>query len=203
MQPRAARTIPSLCLASLFAASEVAASSEGAPENPPRSARAIGLTVDLLPIALSASAGQLGASGQVWAGLTHARLRLVAARIAFPDWLAGKDGFEQQRTSVGAVLVDYVFGDHFDKWWLGSGFEYWHSSIGHRDFADARTSWNTPVWTLGGGYIAPIVGNFCIEPWAAGHVAVTDASPSIGGQTYRPQRVNGEVSLKLGVFFDL
>lgn len=202
--PSRAHIIPVLCLGSLLGASKANAAPEIAPpERPARSARAIGLTVDLLPIALSASAGQIGASGQVWAGFGHARFRLVAARIAFPDWLAGKDGFEEQRTSVGAVLFDYVFGDHFDGWWIGSGFEYWHSSIGHRDFADARTSWNTPIWTLGGGYIADLVGNFYIEPWAAGHVAITAESPSIGGQTYRPTRVNGEVSLKLGVFFDL
>lgn len=38
-------------------------------------------------------------------GVDHVRLRLVGARIAFPDWLAGKDGFQDQRTLVGALLV--------------------------------------------------------------------------------------------------
>lgn len=170
---------------------------------PRRTARAVGLTLDLLPIVLSASTGELGASGQVWAGLGHFRGRLVAARLSFPGWLAGGDGFEHQRTSVGAVLVDYVFGDHFDKWWVGTGFEVWHSSIGNERFPDSRASWNTPIWTVGGGYIAPIVGNFYLEPWAAAHVALTDASASIGGETYAPRRLNGEVSLKVGIFFDL
>jgi hypothetical protein len=189
-------------LASLFT-QPAAAVEDTVPGSPPPRARAVGVTIDLLPVALSASVGEVGASGQIWAGLGHWRLRLVGARIAFPNWLAGKDGFEDQRTSVGALLLDYVFGDHFDHWWLGSGFEYWHSSIGHESFGAARASWNTPVWTFGGGYIAPIVGNFYLEPWAAGHVALTDASPAIGGRVYHPQRLNGEVSLKVGVFFDL
>jgi len=164
---------------------------------------AVGATVDLLPIALSASVGQLGASGQVWVGVDHVRLRLVGARIAFPDWLAGKDGFQDQRTLVGALLVDYVAGAHFDGWWLGTGFEFWHSSIGHADEGDMRVSWNTPVWTLGGGYIVPVRGNFYVEPWAAGHVALTDPAPAIDARTYHPERLNAEVSLKLGIFLDL
>ena len=31
------------------------------------------------------------------------------------------------------------------------------------------------------------------EPWAAGHVALTDAQPSIVGRAFHPQRLNGEV----------
>jgi len=59
-----------------------------------------------------------------------------------PIWLAGSHRFEQQRTSVGAVLFQYVFGGHFDQWWVGSGVECWHSSIGYRSVAGARASWN-------------------------------------------------------------
>jgi len=60
---------------------------------------------DLLLIALSASAGQLGASGQIWAGLGHTRLRLVAARIAFRDLACGEPplraaAHERRRSSL-------------------------------------------------------------------------------------------------------
>lgn len=174
---------------------------------PPRRPRAVGITIDVLPIALSASAGDVGASGQLWFGIDHLRFRVVGARISFPNWLSAKDGFEDQRTLVGAALVDYVFGNHFDKWWIGTGVEGWHNTIGHQSIPGAmpgeRASWNTLIWTAGGGYIFPIVGNFYLEPWGAGHVALTSERPTIGSRTFQPQRVTGEVSLKAGYFFDL
>jgi len=141
-----------------------------------------------------------GKSGQVLVSRGSGSWRRASRS---PNWLAGSHGFEQERTRVGAVLFDYVLGGHFDRWWVGSGFEYWHSSIGYRSVAGARASSKTPVRTLGGGYIAPLAGTFYVEPWLAGHLALTQASPSIGGQLYRPQRLNGEVSLKLGFLFDL
>jgi hypothetical protein len=178
----------------LFASRPTLAAEQPAP-------RAIGFTIDLLPIVLSATAGEVGASGQVWLGYGHFRFRLVGAHIAFPNWLAGGDGFEDQRTNVGALLCDYVFGDHFNGAWLGTGLEYWHSTIG-LEGTELRTSWGTVVWTLGGGYIFPIVGNFYVEPWGAGHVALSRPTPSIGDKTYHPPRLNAEVSLKIGIFFD-
>ena len=106
-------------------------------------------------------------------------------------------------TDVGAAIVDYVFGDHFRGAWLGTGFEFWHSSMGHADHPGQRVQWNSGVFTVGGGYIFPIAGNFYIEPWAAGHLVVNDPNPRLGEAEYRPMRLSGEVSLKVGVFFDL
>jgi len=176
---------------------------------PPREAshRAVGLTVDLLPIVLSATAGQGGLSGQVWAGFDHVRLRLVGARLALPNWLAAKDGFEDQTTLAVAAIADYVFGDHFDRWWIGAGLEWWHNSIGQQDVPGRRVAWDAGVATMGGGYIWPLLGDrdvhFYLEPWGAAHVRWSAASPTLEGRTYAPPRVNAELSLKLGVFFDL
>jgi hypothetical protein len=163
--------------------------------------------VDLLPVVLSASAGELGLSGQVWAGFDHVRWRLVGARLALPNWLAAKDGFQDQTTTVLAGIVDYVWGDHFDRWWLGAGLEYWHSSIAHEDVPGRRVAWDAGIATVGGGYIWPLLGDadvrFYIEPWAAAHLRWTPAHPTLEGHDHTPARVNGEVSLKLGVFFEL
>jgi hypothetical protein len=174
---------------------------------PPRPRRAIGFTMDLLPIILSASAGELGLSGQIWLGFDHIRLRLVGARMALPDWVGAKEGFEDQKLISAAAIVDYVVGDHFDGWWVGGGFEYWHSSIGHEDVPGRRVSWDAGVATVGGGYIWRALASddvsFYVEPWAAAHLRITPASPELDGRTYTPSRVNGELSLKIGVFFDL
>lgn len=164
---------------------------------------ALGLTLDLLPIVLSATAGEFGMSSQVWLGVDHLRFRLVGARLSQPNWLAAKDGFRNQRTTVGALIFDYVFGDHFDKWWIGTGIEVWRSSIGHEDAGQLRASWTNAVWTMGAGYIWPVFGNFYIEPWGAAHVVLNDPPIGLNGKSYEPFPVMGEVSLKVGWFLDL
>jgi len=45
--------------------------------------------------------------------------------------------------------------------------------------------------------------SFFLEPWAAAHLRITPASPELDGRAYSPPWLNGELSLKLGVFFDL
>ncbi len=163
--------------------------------------QAFGITVDLLPTVLSAIAGDVGGGVQLWYGRDHIKARLVAARIHFPEFIAGGDGFTDQRTAAFAFIVDYVFGPHFDGWWVGGGAELWLNSIGH-DGTSERADWTNVVATVGGGYIWCFAGNWFLEPWAAGHVLVNDASVTIGVTSYSPGRVTGEISLKVGVFFD-
>ena len=212
-----ASALASTALASAGARAESPSAAATAPSpSPPEAAapataegsrRAIGFTLDLLPIALSASVGEVGLSGQIWLGFNHIRLRLVGARLALPDWVGAQDGFEDQTLFSGAAIVDYVFGERFDRWWVGGGFEYWHSSIGHEDVPGRRVAWDAGVATAGGGYIWRALGNddvsFYLEPWAAAHLRLTPASPELDGHSYTPARLNAEVSLKLGVFFEL
>jgi hypothetical protein len=170
-----------------------------------RSRRAFGVAVDLLPIVLSAAAGEVGLSGQIWAGFDHFRLRLVGARIAVPNGIAAKNGFEDQDLLVAAAVVDYVFGPHFDGWWVGGGLEYWHSTMSIAASPGSTASWEALMATLGGGYIFRWGSSvhFYLEPWAGLHLRMTPARLSFNGETYSPQRVQAEASLKLGVFFDL
>lgn len=164
---------------------------------------ALGFAIDLLPTVLSATAGQFGMGGQIWVGIDHVRLRLVGAQIADPNWLAADQGFRDRESTVLAFIVDYVFGPHFDRWWVGTGFELWENSIANVNAPGQRATWSEVVWTAGGGYIFRFRHNFYVEPWAAGHVVMNDTSVSLGGQTYQPVRVLAEVSLKLGWFLDL
>ena len=126
-----------------------------------------------------------------------------AAVFAQPDWLAAKGGFEERRTTAFALIGDYIFGDHFDEFWVGGSFEYWHESIGHEAAPGERDSWDTVAATAGGGYIWRVIGNFFIEPWTAAHVRLTPASASLAGETYEPAWLTAEVSLKIGFFVEL
>ena len=176
----------------------------GCPSSAPAPRRlALGFAIDLLPTVLSATAGQFGMSGQIWVGIDHVRLRLVGAQIADPNWLAADQGFRDRESTVLAFLVDYVFGPHFDRWWVGTGFELWENSIVNVNAPGEQANWSNVVWTLGGGYIFRFRRNFYVEPWAAGHVVMNDPDVTLGGQTYHSTRVLAEVSLKLGWFLDL
>lgn len=164
---------------------------------------ALGLTVDALPIILSATRGEVGMSGQAWMAVEHVRFRLVGAKLSQPNWLAAKDGFRDQDTTVAAVICDYVFGDHFDEFWVGTGFELWSNSIGHGAAPGERASWTNVVWTAGGGYIWRVIGNFYLEPWVAVHVTANEPKISLAGQTHHPVPVAAEASLKMGWFLEL
>lgn len=166
-------------------------------------ALALGFTMDALPIILSATEGQVGASGQVWIGIDQLRMRLVGARFRQPDWLASKKGFQDLDTAVVAAIFDYVSGDHFDEWWVGTGFELWQNSIAHEDAGPQRAVWSNLVWTLGGGYIWRVAGNFYVEPWVAFHVLMNRPDVVLADQHYDTLPLMAEFSLKLGWFFEL
>lgn len=159
---------------------------------------AVGAEVDLLPPVLSATQGALGASGQLWAGTGHFRLRLVGAHLRLPDSLAGvAAGFHGQETTVAALLLDGFFLDRFEGPWLGAGFEFWWSSVGSTA-GPLRASWNVPVLTAGGGYVFTIWGDLYLNPWAAVHWTTSPREVDLVGLMYSPRRFSAEVSLKVG-----
>jgi hypothetical protein len=202
-------TVPaSPAAATEVAAAEPAAAEPMAAEPPPASSssrRAFGVAVDLLPIVLSATAGEVGLSGQLWAGYDHFRFRLVGARIAVPNGIAAENGFEDQVIGAVAGIVDYTFGSHFDGWWVGAGLEYWNSTMSIASSPGATASWEALMATFGGGYIFRWGRSvhFYLEPWAGLHLRMTPAHLGFEGETYTPQRVQANASVKLGVFFDL
>lgn len=164
---------------------------------------AVGFVIDLLPTALSASSKHFGGSFQTWVGVGHLRFRAVAAHLHMPDALGARDGYKDQETTVMAAIVDYVFGRHFDGFWVGTGFEGWMNNIGHKAHPGRRAYWNNAVYTIGGGYIWRAIGNFYLEPWVAGHVLLNNPSVRLDAKRYKPFPLSGEASLKIGYFFDI
>ena len=163
---------------------------------------AVGFTFDFLPTAMSAACGKAGYSYQTWLGVDHVRCRLVGAQIYMPDSLGASKGFENRSMTVAAGIIDYVFGEHFDGAWVGSGVELWQNRIRHSS-TGANLEWTNQVLTLGGGYIYRVAGNFYVEPWGAAHYIMNQRQVRGGTDSYAPQRVSAEVSLKAGYFFDM
>lgn len=171
-----------------------ARAAEGAPS------RAAGAELDLLPPVISAVAGGVGLSGQLWAGQDRWRVRLVGARILFPDALGPPEPFRGQRLAVGALIVDRFFFDGFRGPWVGAGVEYWWSSVGH-EVTGSRTEWATPVLTAGAGFVWRFWRDFYLNPWGAVHWSTRGSSVSIAGDDWTPRRLSAEVSLKVGWSF--
>jgi hypothetical protein len=78
---------------------------------------ALGYNLDLFPTVISASAGHFGIAAQAWAGIDHVKVRIVGARMAFPDSTIGNSAFSGYELSVAAVIMDYVFGEGFSGFW--------------------------------------------------------------------------------------
>ena len=164
--------------------------------------QAIGFNIDILPTVLSASAGTVGGAGQVWYARNHLRFRLVGAHFRMPESIMKEDYFRKQETTAIAVICDYVTGKEFNSFWVGSGLELWLNRIGYLNSSNTA-SWNNAVFTMGGGYIWKFYRNFFLDPWAAVHVLLNKQQVHLQGDTYKPQAITAEASLKIGWYFDL
>jgi hypothetical protein len=163
----------------------------------PASQVAVGAEVDLLPVVLSATAGELGGGVNVWVGRDRLRLRAVGTYVAFPAGFLTPAGFEDRRLAVAAGIVDFFFQPGFSGPWLGAGLEYWWSWIGS-PAGPATASWRSGVATLGGGFVWKFWRSVYLNPWAAGHLLLSQPEVSLYGATWRPQKLTGEVSVKVG-----
>lgn len=174
-----------------------AASAEAPAE---RTLMAVGFNLDLLPTVLSAANAKLGYAPQVWFGIDHTRLRLVAAHLEPPDAIAfAPEGFRDPTVNVLAAIVDYTFGPRFDSWWIGTGFEVWRRTIEH-DGVVGEAKWTSSVVTLGGGYIWRVAGDFYLDAWAGAHGVLDPRVVTLGQYDYEPFPLQAEVSLKIGWF---
>ena len=164
---------------------------------------AVGFAIDLLATALSAANGKLGYAPQVWLGIGHARIRFVGAHLQPPDAIAfAPDGFRRPTTTVLATIIDYTFGPRFDGWWIGSGVEAWQSSIQH-EAAPGTARWNSTVFTLGGGHIWRVAGDFFLDAWVGAHAVLNPQTVTLGRFDYKPFPLQGEGSLKVGWFLPI
>jgi hypothetical protein len=189
------RTVQVVLLASLLLGRARAADAP-----PPTSRAAFGAEVDLLPVVLSAVEGQLGGGINVWAGRDRVRLRAVGTYLAFPEGALTPSGFQDRRLTVAAGIVDVFFQPGFSGPWLGTGLEYWWNEIAS-PAGPGTASWSSWVVTLGGGFVWKFWRGVYLNPWAAGHLLLSQPEVSLHGATWKPQRLTGEVSLKVGCQF--
>ena len=164
------------------------------------SAAAVGVEIDLLPVVLSAADGQLGGGANVWIGRDRVRLRAVGTYVAFPPGALAPSGFERRRLTVAAAIVDVFLQPGFSGPWLGAGLEYWWNRI-ESPAGPETASWASGVATLGGGYVWKFWRSVYLNPWAAGHLLLSDPEVTLYGATWKPQKLTGEVSLKIGASF--
>jgi hypothetical protein len=175
----------------------MAAPGSASPAEPAPSTTAVGVEVDLLPVVLSAAAGELGGGANVWIGRDRVRLRAVGSYIAFPSGALTPSGFQDRRLTVAAGIVDVFLRPGFVGPWLGAGLEHWWNEIGS-PAGPGTATWTSWVATLGGGYIWKVWRGLTVNPWAAGHLLLSEPEVTLHGATWKPARLAGEVSLKVG-----
>lgn len=163
---------------------------------------ALGFNLDLFPTIVSATQEKFGMSFQTWVGINHMRIRFVGAHLYLPEALAGNKYFNQFRTSVGALIVDYCFGKNFDGVWIGSGIEIWQNQITHRQ-SGLKSEWTNQVLTLGVGYTWRMYKNLYLDPWCAVHYIMNDATIKRNGHSFEQFPLQASVSVKIGYFFNI
>jgi hypothetical protein len=164
---------------------------------------ALGFNVDLFPTVISAVNGKAGYAPQVWLGIEPVRIRFVGAHLEPPDAFAFADkGFVHPTTTAVAAILDYTAGPHFDGLWIGSGVEIWEQSIQHEGIR-GTARWTNAVFTVGGGYIVRVSGNFYIDPWLALHAILNPQTVTLGQFEYKPFPILADASVKIGWFADL
>jgi hypothetical protein len=166
-----------------------------------RDRSSFGVEMDFLPVVLSGAAGDLGVGINAWFGIDRFRLRLVGTHVAFPSSFA-PDGFTDRKLDVVAGIVDFFPRSGFSGPWLGSGVEYWWNSA-RAATGGGIARWESPVYTLGSGWVIPLWRGLYVNPWVAGHVLLSKPSASADGQVWTPGRLTGEVSVKLGWLWSL
>lgn len=155
----------------------------------------IGTEADVLPYITG------GYYGSVWASKNHFRYRAVVTNVTTPEFML-KDGFSNNKMMVYAALVDYFFKPEPEKWWIGSGFEYWDAEI-QTSQKRSTVKYNNTMFTFGGGYIWKFYKNFYLNPWAAVHLRIAgDKSVMVDGKEFKPSQLIPEGSLKIGWYFN-
>jgi hypothetical protein len=153
----------------------------------------VGTEIDLVPYVydgyyLSAVAGY-----EKW------RARFVRTLITTPDF-ATQSGFEKNKLSVSAFIIDYYFQERFRGWWIGPGYETWSGEVTEKS-SSVRKKYRTDILTFGGGYTFRLNDCFYINPWAAVHMPVGgDTAIQFGNNTFRV-KATPEASIKFGVNF--
>jgi len=159
-----------------------------------KSSYKFGLELDALPYITG------GYYASAWIGEGRIRLRAVYSKVYQPKFVL-PDGFKENKMSAYTFLADYFFQDNFRGPWAGAGFELWRNNV-TSNAGSVKGSFNTYVFTVGGGYVWYFSKHFYLNPWAAGHLRLdSNSDVKIGQADYKTPRILGEASLKLGFVF--
>lgn len=156
-----------------------------------------GLELDALPYISG------GYYGSVWGKIDNFRIRPVITELTQPEFVVDNN-YKELKTKAYALLVDYVFstdGNIDNKFWVGTGIEYWDNSIMEKS-SGIKKSFANFYYTLGGGYIYKFWNNFYINPWIAFHVKIAgDSKVNFVNNNYSPSAFVPEGSIKIGYEF--
>ncbi|MEZ4808972.1 MAG: hypothetical protein R2819_01315 [Allomuricauda sp.] len=156
----------------------------------------VGVELDVLPYLTG------GYYGSVWAYNNHFRYRAVITHVTTPEFMV-KDGFTNNEIQGYALIADYFFSPKFEKWWIGSGIEYWDAQI-QSDQKLSTSDYDVFMLTFGSGYVWNIGKNFYVNPWAALHFRLEgDNKVMVDGNEFNTPAFIPECSLKVGWYFDI
>ena len=132
-----------------------------------------------------------------WYAKNQFKLRGVYASVNVPEF-AIKQGFKDHSLSATAIILDYFPKPERKGAWYGAGLEFWSSEIKSKK-ENSSSKFENMVLTVGTGYVWYFHKHLYLNPWAALHlVASGDNKVQVGNDTYSPDIITGEVSLKLG-----
>jgi hypothetical protein len=155
----------------------------------------VGFELDALPYITG------GYYGSVWAGHSHLRCRAIVTQITTPSFML-EDGFTNNKIQSYTAIMDYFFSRGFEKWWVGSGLEYWQGQI-QSDRKLSTGKYDNLIFTAGGGYVWKFYRNFYLNPWVAIHAKIAgDSDVYVDDMRFRPANLTPEASLKLGWHFN-
>jgi len=133
-----------------------------------------------------------------WAAKNNFKLRAIVASVNVPSF-AVKSGFKDHQIKAYAVVVDYFQNPGLTGFWYGGGLERWKNKIKSSD-ENVSTEFTNTVITAGAGYVWPFYRHLYLNPWVAIHGIVDgDEHIQVGSNSYKPDAITGEVSLKIGV----
>lgn len=154
----------------------------------------IGTELDALPFISG------GYYSSIWLGFDKIRIRPVITETEIPSFAVAK-GFENHELKVKAIIFDYCFGDKFDEWWIGIGYENWDNNIKSKK-SSLTKQFSNNIITIGAGYIYKFWGNLYVNPWVAVHYLADNHEIKIADEVLKNSVLTPEISLKIGYNFE-
>jgi hypothetical protein len=155
----------------------------------------VGFEIDVIPYITG------GYYASAWVGFKELqqRIRPVFSRVNVPDFFYNVTYVRNTINSYG-LFTDYFFKPGFEKFWIGTGIEYWDAEIENRfSITEKYYQW---IFTLGFGYVWNFHKNFYLSPGFAGSIRIAgDEELIVGEDFYKIPLVTPNLWLKIGWHF--